>query len=94
MNTSCIHISADLLNITPCDKCDKPDSAVQARAVIGSNGKPRRLALRQPPHYRSGQTAPLTTLESLEGETVRAIRASQMAAVANGRKSASRAGRL
>ena len=94
MNTSCIHISADLLNITPCDKCDKPDSAVQARTVLQSNGKTRRFVLSQPPHFRTGQTAPLAMPESLESETVRAIRASQMAAVANGRKSASRAGRL
>lgn len=63
-----------------------------ARTVIGSNGRPRRLVLTQPPHFRTGQTAPLDTPESLERDTVRAIRASQMAAVSKGRSNTSRAG--
>ena len=50
------------------------------------------MVLSQPPHFRTGQTAPLATPESLERETVRAIRASQMAAVSKGRSNTGRAG--
>ena len=63
-----------------------------ARTVIRANGRPYRMVLSQPPHFRTGQTAPLATPESLERETVRAIRASQMAAVSKGRSNTGRAG--
>lgn len=49
--------------------------------------------LTQPPHFRTGQTAPLSTPESAERDVTRAIRASQMAAVAKGRSNTSRTAR-
>ena len=31
-----------------------------ARTAIQSNGKPRRVALTQPPHFRTGQDGPVS----------------------------------
>ena len=46
-----------------------------ARTVIGSNGKPRRLALAQPPHFRRGLVAPAAVDRAAEG-AVQALRRS------------------
>ena len=48
-----------------------------ARTVIGSNGKPRRFVLTQPPGYRTGQTAPLSAPACpVEKAAVQALRRS------------------
>ena len=50
-----------------------------ARTVIHSNGRPRRMALSQPPHYRTGRdAAPAVDRAALDA--VRAIADSQFEA--------------
>ena len=43
-----------------------------ARTVIQSSGKPRRMALSQPPHFRKGQDA-APAVDAVERDAVRAI---------------------
>ena len=42
------------------------------RAVIQSNGKPRRVALSQPPHFRTGLAA-VPAIDTVALDAVRAI---------------------
>ena len=36
-----------------------------ARTILQSSGKPRRMLLSQPPHFRVGITAPLTAADPI-----------------------------
>ena len=44
-----------------------------ARTVIQSNGKPRRVALTQPPHFRKGQDA-APAIDTVALDAVRALK--------------------
>ena len=43
------------------------------RAVIQSNGKPRRVALSQPPHFRTGLAA-VPAIDTVALDAVRALK--------------------
>ena len=47
-----------------------------ARTVLQSNGKPRRVLLSQPPHFRQGRDA-TPAVDAVERDAVRAIADSQ-----------------
>ena len=44
-----------------------------ARTVIQSNGKPRRVALSQPPHFRTGLAA-VPAIDTVALDAVRALK--------------------
>ena len=50
-----------------------------ARAVLQSNGKPRRVALTQPPHFRQGRDA-TPAVDAVKRDAVRAITNAQFEA--------------
>lgn len=50
-----------------------------ARTVLQSNGKPRRVLLSQPPHFRQGQDA-TPAVDAVERDAVRAITNAQFEA--------------